>query len=101
MTAFGERIRAEYAAMLANEPQDMPDNFGLNLVQDTRDGTTVTIWPGESGIGPLAFAHNDEVKANLPFYEHSLRQSAWLALELNRLGRFGELKSSGVLTNAD
>lgn len=95
---FKERMEADFAAMKANEPRPMPDNFGLDLHQDTRDGITVTIWTGQNGIGPLAFAHTEEVTANLERYEWALRQSAWLALELKRLGRTDELKSRGVLS---
>ena len=98
-TPFGERIRAEYAALLATAPRDMPKDFGLNLTQETRDGTTVTIWPGENGIGPLSFAHTEEIKQNgVAQYDRALRESAWYALELKRLGRFDSLKASGVLS---
>lgn len=85
---FREKMESDFKAMLENEPRPMPDGFGLELVRDTRDGTTVTIWPGENGVGPLAFAHTPEVIENGPErYELALRQSAWQALELKRLGK--------------
>ena len=82
---FKERMESDFAAMLANEPRPMPEDWACPLFQDTRDEVTITIWPGQNGVGPLAFAHTPEVLADLPRYERALREAAWLALEMKRL----------------
>ena len=99
MTEFGDKIRAEYAELVASEPRGMPDDFSpeLSVHDHPEQGRNVicyargTFPDGAKANVSLGFTMTrDPVKDGRLML--ALWRSVWQAMELVRLGRLKEVE---------